>query len=471
MTFQQLMLVLRARWVLALSVFVAVFLLGVVAILISPIQYSASSSVVIDTNPDPTLAAGTGASDSALASSVLTEVDIIGSERIARRVVEITKLSEEPRIQKRWRSATHGQGDIVIWTAEYLRLKKLTVTPTHSSNVVRIAVEWYDRDVAAALANAFAQAAIETNIDLKVEPAKLYSGWFNERIRVLRANLEAAQKRLSNFQNTVGIIATDEKLDVENSRLSELSTQLDAVQGERQASQNHKRQASGDNQSLPEVLQSPVIQALKQNLSIAESKEPDIAARLGKNHPDYQAVEAEIATLRDKISQETTKIATSLGETAQIDVRREADVRAAVEAQKSRVLLLKHQHDESAVLQDDVAAAQRDLDAVSQKFSQTTLESITQLTNVVQLTSAAAPDAPSSPKVLLIMALAIFFGGVAGVGAAALQELRDTRVRAIGELTRLLGVPLLATIGYIPVEAKRLMRRNRLLGRLEYASR
>src|SRR5229473_1062632 len=109
--------------------------------------------------------------------------------------------------------------------------------------------------------------------------------WFDERSRALRADLQAKQKLLSDFQSKNGIIATDEKLDVENARLAELSTELVTIQGLRQDSQSRQHQVGSDVSTLPEVLQSPVIQSLKAALSQSEAKRPDMASRLGKNHP------------------------------------------------------------------------------------------------------------------------------------------------------------------------------------------
>jgi chain length determinant protein EpsF len=359
---------------------------------------------------------------------------------------------------KRWKSATNGVGDFNAWLADYLVHKRLTVapvhdSPTHASNVIEISVSWPNAELAAALANTFAQAAIETNIELKVEPAKQYANWFNQRSRALREDLIAKQKRLSDFQNSTGLVATDEKLDVENARLTELSTQLVTIQGLRQESQSRQRGAGDSIESLPEVLQSPVIQALKADLSQAEAKQPDIAARLGKNHPDYQAAVAEIANLRARVARESANIAASLGNTTQINVRRENDVRQALEAQKKKVLELKHAHDEAAILQSDVNSAQRDLDAVSERYAQSSLESQTSQTNVVQLTVATPPLLPSSPKVLLNALIGLFLGGVFGIGAALFLEAIHPRVRLDEDLLHLLGVPILGKIGCVTPRA------------------
>jgi uncharacterized protein involved in exopolysaccharide biosynthesis len=260
--------------------------------------------------------------------------------------------------------------------------------------------------------------------------------------------LERKQKRLSDFQSLKGIVATDDKLDVENARLAELSTQLVTVQTQRQDAQSRQKQGNGtDYDFLPEVLQSPEIASIKAAVAAAESKRTAIAASLGKNHPDYQAAEADVVNLRARLADETRKIVASLGSTAQVSVRREAELREAVENQKKRVLEFKNAHDEAANLENDVVTAQRDLDAVTQRFAQSSLESLAQQTNVVLLSPATVPMEPSSPKVLLFIAAGLFLGMVCGIGGILLIEMRDKRIRQESDLVRLSGVPVLGRVG------------------------
>src|SRR5580698_8357471 len=419
MSFNQFLVILRARWRIAVTVFFMVVVLIAFASIIWPKQYTATASIVIDSKSDPIAATGGAAGGmQPQATYVDTQADIIASERVAQRVVKTLKLDQQPEARKLW--AKGPDDDISVTVAKLILDKKLLVapahdSPTHSSNVIDISVTWSDPATAAALANGFAQAAIETNIELKVEPAKQYSSWFDQRVHALRADLEDKQKKLSDFQSKNGIVATDEKLDVENARLNELSSELVTIQGLRQESQSRQHQVGSDVSTLPEVLQSPVIQSLKASLSVAEAKKPDIAARLGKNHPDYQAVEGEITNLRTRIAQESANIAASLGTATQANFRRENDVRQALETQKKRVLELKYQHDQAAIFLSDVTSAQRDLDEVSQRLAQSNLESLTQQTNVVQLTTASVPSGPSSPKMLINLILAVFLGGVLGI--------------------------------------------------------
>ena len=338
----------------------------------------------------------------------------------------------------------HGKGDLVGWIAEGLQ-KRIAAAPSKESDVIGISATWRDPKGAAALANAWAQAYIDTNIELKVDSAKQYAAWFNEQSRSLRADLEAKEKKLSDYQNSAGIVG-DDKFDVENARLQDLSTQLVAVETQRQQTQSRQRQARTDAESLPEVLQSPVIANLKASLAAAEAKRRDMATNYGKNYPDYKDIESEIAGIQSRIAQESDRIAASLGGNAQVDVRREEDLRAAVEAQKRRILDLKQQHDQVSDLQNDVAMAQKNLDAVSVRLAQSSLESQAQQTNVEMLAPATIPGDASSPKLTLNLIFGLFVGGICGIGAALLRELSDRRVRESDELVALLGVPLLGRI-------------------------
>jgi chain length determinant protein EpsF len=471
MSFNQFLVILRARWLIAVSVFLTVVVLIAFASFIWPKQYTATASVVIDSKSDPVTAGGQApAGGQPQATYVDTEADIIASERVAQRVVKTLKLDQQPEARKLW--AKGPNDDISVAIAELLLKRKLQVapahdSPTHASNVIDISVQWSDPVTAAALANGFAQAAIETNIELKVEPAKQYASWFEQRSRALRADLEAKQKRLSDFQAKNGIVATDDKLDVENARLAELSTELVNIQGMRQDAQSRQRQVGTDISTLPEVLQSPVIQSLKAALAQAEAKRPDLAANLGKNHPDYQALEGEISNLKSRIAVESANIAASLGSTTQASMRRENDVRQALEAQKKKVLDLKYQHDQAAVFLSDVTAAQRDLDEVTQRLAQSNLESLTQQTNVVQLSTASIPKDPSSPKLVINLILAIFLGGVLSIGSALAVEMRNRRIREDEDIAEVLGVPLLGRISFVHVRAGNVRVARSVSGRLE----
>ena len=319
-----------------------------------------------------------------------TQVDIITSEQVAQRVVKMLKLDQVPDIQEQWRDATDGgRGTVAQWMAPLLQ-KKLDVKPSRESNVININFSGADPQFAAAVANAFAQAYIDTSLELKVEPAKQYAAWFDARTKQLRDNLEKAQQALSAYQREKGIVATDERIDYETARLNEISSQLTQIQALRGDTSSRQRQAGAGNENVQEVLQNPLISGLKVDLARAEARLQDVQSRLGTNHPEYLKAQSEIGSLRERITLETRRVASSLGSANQVNVQREAELRAALDAQKKKVLQLKEERDGIGVLQRDVEGAQRAYELVTQRLAQTSLESQTQQTNIAVLTPARA---------------------------------------------------------------------------------
>ena len=111
---------------------------------------------------------------------------------------------------------------------------------------------------------------------------------------------------------------------------------------------------------------------------------------------------------------------------------------------------MKAVRDEGSVLMRDVESAQRAFDTVVARFNQSTLESQTTQSNVSLLTAAEPPLEPSSPKIVLNTALAIFLGATLAVGGALLLELMNRRVRSTEDVSVTLGLSLLGVLAPTP---------------------
>lgn len=460
MNLQQFLLILRARYKVVLFTLLGTVAVTLVVGLVLPKRYTAASAVVVDVkSPDPIV--GMYLPAVAMPGYMATQVDVINSDRVAQKVVKMTKLDQSPQVKEQWLEDTDGKGKIEVWLAGLLQ-KKLDVKPSRESNVINISYTAVDPGFAAAIANAFAQAYIDTTIELKVEPAKQYARWFEEQGKTLRDHLEKAQNRLSEYQQQKGIVASDERLDNETAKLNELSTQLTIVQAQTSDAQSKQKSGSASD-TLPEVVQNPLIMNLKLDISRLEGKLQDAAGNLGKNHPQYQRMESELAELKKKLEVETLHITSGFSTSRAVGKGKESDLRAAIEAQKKKLLEIKSQRDELAVLMRDVEAAQKAFEAVSQRFNQTSLESQSTQTNVAVLTPASEPIEPSFPKLLLNTLVSIFLGTLLGVGAAFMLEMLDQRIRSAGDLAEMLQLSLLGVIPKTGAAAKRARRLARLV--------
>ena len=151
------------------------------------------------------------------------------------------------------------------------------------------------------------------------------------------------------------------------------------------------------------------------------TKKTDVAGGFSASadkHPQIAEAKASIAELRSKLQAETARISGGVTVNNSINRQREANVKASLEEQRTKVLRLKAVRDEGAVLARDVDSAQRSLELVTQRYTQTNLESQTTQSNINLLTAATAPLKPSSPRILLNTVLALFLGLLLAVGIA-----------------------------------------------------
>jgi succinoglycan biosynthesis transport protein ExoP len=439
MNLKQILSLLRARYKIALLVMLGT-VAGAVAVTTQlPKQYIASTSLVIDVrNRDPVAAM-------LMPGSIGTQLDIIKSDRVAQKVVAMLELDKNPTVREQWQKATDGKGQIAAWLGGLL-LENLTVKPGGDSNVISIEYKAADPAFAASVANAFAQAYIDATIELKVEPARQYARWFAQQGKALRENLEKAQARLSAYQQKKGIVSKDERLDNETAKLAALTSQLTVIQ-EQTADARSKQNTSDAIGALPEELGNSVIAGLRTSIAQKEASLREAAVNLGTNHPRYRRMESELEELKRNLKAETQHVRGSFTASRAVGRDKERGLRAAIEAQKRKVLELGGERDQLAVLQRDVDAAQQAYDAVTRRYNQTSLESQVTQANVSVLTPAVAPATPSFPKPLPKMVmLGLLLGAILGMGAAFGLEMLDRRIRSVDDLAEMLQLPVLSVV-------------------------
>ncbi len=444
MTPHQLFLILRARYKLILTVLLMTVVAAMAVTFLLPPRYKASATVVVDFKIVDPITGTFLPVQLLLASYMATELGILESQTVALKVVKALHLADDEDTRKKFIESTEGKGTIEDWIAAAL-LSKLDVKPSKESRIIEVNFTNTDPDFAAKVANAFAQAYIQTNLEMKVAPARESATWFDDQLRQLRSHVEETQTRLTKYQTEKGITSTDQKLDVEVSKLAEISSQL--VQVQAQAYENASRQRQLEEftsknrnvDSLPEVLASPVIQELKTRLSAAESRLSQASNTVGVNHPEYQRAQSEVTSVRKKLSDEVNTAASVIGNNLRITQSRERELRDSVAAQKMRLLDLNRHRDELGVLTKEVENAQRAYDSASQRHTQTSLESRMDQSNVTVLAPAIAPIEPTFPKFNLVVALAVAVGGILGIGFALAAEMIDRRVRGVEDLMEAVG--------------------------------
>ena len=440
MSLSSLLRILLARWWLTAALVVVCIAAMAVVTMFMPRKYTASTEMIMEGNVQDRV---TGESVSARSGYMATQSEIIRSRRVAERVYEY--LPDDIRALVDERAAEvqpEGRVDPAGWLSGYVR-RNVTVEPGKNSSVMAITLTAEDPEVAAGALNSLAAAYIDTSIELRTDPARRFSVWYQNQMELLRNNLREARSKLSGFQQEHGIVGLNEQLDLETSRLADLSSRL--VEAQDQSTQDQLRQGEGNQASA--IPNNAAIQNLRSELARAEAELEDMSTRYGERHPEYRRQRSEVQALRGSLARERSIAAESLESTADVSQSRLQELRQSFDDQKERVLALKAKRDELELLQQEVQMAQDAYNSASGRAQANTLESRLAETSVTVLNEAIPPSLPTSPNLKLNLVIATALGFMLGVALSLLLELGNRRVRSRSDIEETLGIPVLA---YLP---------------------
>jgi len=439
MNLYQFLSVLRARRTMVLVIFLSTIALALAWVMLRPKNYTATAPILVDLRANDPLAQPTYQSIVPQAY-MATQMDIVRSNRVAERVVEMLGLEKDPKSTEDWRKAG-GQGTLKSWLASDLQTG-LEVKPARESNIINITYTSRTAAEAAKVANAFSDAYLDIALDIKTDPAKKYSTWFDDQLKFARQRLEQSQNALTAYQQRTGVISAD-GVDMESQRLNELSSQLTLVQGQLTDVSNKRAQSAG---SISEAMNSPLINTLKSNIAAQEAKIQEASANLGSRHPQMIRMQDELNAMKSRLGSETSSIGNAIDTAYQVGRARERELTAAVNAQRARVMQFNRHRDELNVLRRDLDAAQKAYEQVSERASQSKLQALTNQTNIQRLATAVEPLEAKGPTTKVALALAAAAGLLLALAGALLMELLNRRVRSVDDLSLATNLPILASV-------------------------
>jgi len=443
MRFDLLFGILRSRFWLVASIVAITTLMAITGSLLMSKRYSAATTVYVDANTVDQVSGMAAPTRETIRNMLASQTELIQSSQVVNRVIKDLKLAQDEDVQTK---ATKGRGSIDDWLANVL-LKSIKVTSSTDGTTIAIGAEWSSAERAAEIANGFANAYKAAALELRTKPAQEYAERFASQVKEYKAKVEAAQNKLTNYQRESGIITSDERIDVENQRLQELSSQL--VQVQSALSESRSRSAvvgRGGDMAIPEVVANELIQTLTTDLGRAEAKLGQVSSQYGANHPIRLQAQAEVQELRTRLNTEISRVKNSIRTANSVNLQREREPSAAVDAQKAKVLSLRSKRDQIAILQQDLASAQKAYDLVERRLTETQVAMSAGLSNISIITPAVVPLLPSRPNLILNTAVGLFLGLFLGLMAAFTLEAAQKPLRSADDLLQASGIPVLAVL-------------------------
>jgi polysaccharide biosynthesis transport protein len=446
MSLSELLQILKSRlWLIVLVPIVAAAVAFVMTAR-QPVLYSTKATILIDyRKPLEGQLAGEMLPVGLQAGYLSTQIGIIKSGPVAERVIADLDLASSPV----WRTRYEAAGptvDFETWAVGALR-DRLSVKADDESRLVNV---WFSDpvpEVAAEVANGFAEAYRQTNKQLGRGPAIETAESVESLLAKLRADLETAENKVSEYQSQAGIIATEQRLDIENAHLNELmKQQLDAESRLRMANTRAEVLDGADTASLPEVLDNSVVTNLQIEVARKEGQIADLSTTLGARHPNLVQARAELASLRRQLDAEVAKIVRQLRQSTDEAGQLVVSSSAAVAAQREKMLELRRSRDGLEPLLRELESARSSYDRALNMYSEYAMHGNLNQTNVSVVSSAHVPKFPHVPNKMMNAISAFIAALFLALGAILVWELLDRRLRSSDAVADLDDVDVLGEL-------------------------
>lgn len=330
-------------------------------------------------------------------------------------------------------------------------LSKLDVSTLGRSHVLSVQAQSVDPQMAATIANTIAASYLAHQRLDKIEATEEVEKFLAERIAELREQVEKSDLAVEQYRRENKIYQAA-NTGVTTQQLTELNTQLivaqtakaeaDARLSEAQALRNTG--ITGD--SVPEVLRSPLIQALKQQEAEAAGRLADLSGQFGARHPRVISAKAEIADVRGKIRNEINSIIGGLRHEARTATARYETLRKNFERLQSQLGGVNEKSVRLASLEREATVNRNLLEQMLSRAKETMGLEQLQKPNAKLISKAAPPSGPSFPPKTLILFLGLLGGGLIGTVIALLRDSADQTFRRGEQVETMTGLPVLALV-------------------------
>lgn len=323
----------------------------------------------------------------------------------------------------------------------------LEINPVAHTRLVKVGFSTPNPELSARVANAHTQAYIRQGVNLRTRANEEALRFLETKLRELKERMEKSEAALNNYRRGKGIISLDDKENIVVDRLADLNKRLTEAEAERiglEAQVHLIRKRNYD--SLPAVLNSTLIQTLKEELVRLEGERAQLAVQFKSGYPRLPQMEAQVEKTSGRLKQEIQQVVGGIESAYLAAETRERELRAKMEEQKAMTLRLKDAAVEYALLEREVDTNRQLYESVLQRLKEMGVAAELRSSNVSVIEQAEPPLKPSKPKKSLILFLSASMGLIGGVGLAFFFEHLDNTLKTPEEVERVLRLPSLGVV-------------------------
>lgn len=443
MNLKQLMLILWSRKTTIGVVFLAVVLAALVGVYRVEPQYQARAQVFANLS-DANAATLNQVSVSASRTYVNSQVEAARSRGTALAVVRNLGLSDDPAMIQAFQ-ASGERGDIADWIAGGIQ-RGLEVNRQGLSDIITLNYRSPNPESAARMANAFADALIQREVHMRVQPAVESVRLLEERLTALRERFAEGEAQRSQLR-----LEAIRRGEVDAAGLVDPNASVPTVLAQARAGVIQARTAlelarSGQNPPVDNI----EIASLRRSLADVEVSLQRETPLLGPTHRRIQALTTNAEQLRAQVRTATARLR------ADLLAERERELLAAQRrVEEAQGLLARDETQRNDQTRSRSAAASLDreleglkaqIETLVQRRERGIVESGASVSNLSILTRASTPSDPAWPRIPIVISVALALGAAFGSALAFLREMIDRRVRCVDDLRSYIDAPILGEV-------------------------
>src|SRR5690606_21187273 len=221
-------------------------------------------------------------------------------------------------------------------------LSRLEVYQKSNSRVIAIVFTSADPRMAAIVPNRLAELYIAQQIERRAGVTTEATKWLADQIEELRQKVQASEAAVEAFRAKSGLFLTNGST-LPQQQLTDLNSQLSQAEADRAAAQaklGNARNLLASGQAVntaAEVLQSPLIQSLRQEEVKLRAELAQMSETLLPTHPKMQETQANLDDLQQQIEKEVHKIIEALENEARVAGARVNSLRSSLDRFQRRM--------------------------------------------------------------------------------------------------------------------------------------
>lgn len=406
-----------------------------------------------------------------------TQFEALTSRTLANRVIRKMNLAQDPRFNQkpqpdalslfinRLKSKLPGAASNKVVAKPHPNPKNtpdmspyagglassISISQIKDSSVVVLSYDCGNPSLAADVVNTLADEYIQMNFDTKYQASKLASEFLEKQLIEIKAKVEKSEEEMVKYGQAHTIYNLGARENVIMQKLSDLNAALTQAQSERiQKESIWKTASTAGSGPLPEILATPEIRALENNVAALQQQYSKLRAVYKSDWWEVKQIVGQLETAEKQLARVREERRKDCATAYQMAVQREKLLAEAVRAQKVEADEVNQYAIQYNILKQEVDSNKQIYDGMLQRMKEAGITAGLKSNNIHVVDAAMPPLTPILPDKRGNLTKALLSGLIFGIALAFLSEYVgsyfDRSLKTPEDVDRFVQLPFLGLI-------------------------